>query len=235
MSRPALNPTIRPTTRATNESLIHRTIGLYRAKDNRRFLFSCHYIDLALKAPIFKYDATLVIFECGGNDQLVAFRKRQNSSKLAIVSYSSMAKQLLDPPDSGQLPLANRPTRLSPKQHENIQNCDDSIRIARISSGLRETFDIRCDRRLRNYTTEKMRSYSIATNSKVQQKTYEEFMMASKFAATPRASMPFRLIYRTLSAGAIPVVRSDGWVLPFQKELLLSERVCTSCTRTARQ
>jgi hypothetical protein len=51
--------------------------------------------------------------------------------------------------------------------------------------------------------------------------SFGDLLAGSKFAACPRGDNRFSYRFtEILSAGAIPVVHSDGWVLPFREELV---------------
>jgi Exostosin family len=57
--------------------------------------------------------------------------------------------------------------------------------------------------------------------------TYEELLQRSIFAAAPRGDNRFSYRFtEVLSAGAIPVVHSDDWVLPFRKEFVDWPKEC---------
>jgi Exostosin family len=58
--------------------------------------------------------------------------------------------------------------------------------------------------------------------------TYERLLQKSIFAAAPRGDDRFSYRFtKVLSAGAIPVVHSDDWVLPFRKELIDWPKECS--------
>lgn len=205
----------------------------------------CWYIPDQLEtSPLFgatagKHNNKLVVFECRGNGQKLPFRNEfVTSEQLALVTMSSHSTQMQLSVDQGLPPPANKPAVLTaPEMHE-IQTCASEAKRPYLLtfSGDYKRDDIRKELAKLDTTTKSQssRGRTATTNSShlvlvtdsahLRQHTkysYEQLMVQSKFVAAPRGDNPFSYRFtEALSAGAIPVLLSDEWVLPFRRELV---------------
>ena len=200
--------------------------------------------------------ARLFFFECRGMGVDSNFRtKGLLSPQLSIVSLSSGSGQLLAT-DMGQPPPAINPLRLSSSQRTAIQTTcendrdsdstgkgDDASLInerAILKTKLRPYFFSFIGSRRRTETRDRlfalhnldqgiliMQIPSFEEMFHPQQITDQQVMEGSIFAAAPRGDNLFSYRFtEVLSAGAIPVVHSDGWVLPFSHQLIDWAKEC---------
>lgn len=193
--------------------------------------------------------ARLFFFECRGMGVDAAFRTTDGeiSPQLSIVSLSSGPGQLLAA-DMGQPPPAINPLRLSSSQRTAIRTTcendrdstgkdDDATLIderAIMKTKLRPYFFSFIGSRRRTETRDRlfalhkldqgiliMQTQSFEELFHPQQITDQHVMEGSIFAAAPRGDNRFSYRFtEVLSAGAIPVIHSDGWVLPFSHQLI---------------
>lgn len=188
---------------------------------------ACHFIDQALAAPLFKKAPTarMFFFDCRGFGPDVNFRReRQKTPQLSIVSISSEPKQLLGASDMGQPPPAVNPIRLTYQERQEIrETCDQEKRKYLLSCVGAVRNDIRKNLfELHDEAKGVILMQSPHFKEKFgSQLSYRDVLQQSLFAATPRGDNRFSYRFtEVLSAGAIPVIHSDGWVLPFRRELI---------------
>jgi len=183
---------------------------------------TCSYIDRAVKHRLFQSaNATVVAFECRGDGPPAMYRKQQTRDlPLALVTVSSQREQLMDPPDQGLPPPAGKPVHLTAKQKSDIKNCKEGARH----------FLMTFAGNFRDKTRKKLKKLHNGKDVLILKRpqlteyingTFEDMLASSKFGAAPRGDNKFSYRFtEVLSAGAIPVVHSDGWVLPFRPELV---------------
>jgi hypothetical protein len=184
----------------------------------------CSDLDRALAARIFHtpgVKATLVVFDCKGNGQKIHFRhNRTKDSPLALVTTSSTPEQLKDP-DMGLPPAAIKPVELTLAQIDDIQTCKAETSRPHLLTFV-GNFRSKAREGLRQLNNDK--DVLIFHRNALQNHTngtFEDMLVMSKFAAAPRGDNLFSYRFtEILSAGAIPVIHADGWVLPFRKELV---------------
>jgi hypothetical protein len=191
----------------------------------------CRFMRLAVRTKFFKKafknktTATLVAFECRGDaGPRVQFRKRISKNwPLALVTISSKWEQLRNPPDmeQGLPPVAAKPVELTARQEQDIQECKEDARSFLLTFA--GNFRGRARKELIKLHDLK-KDVLIARREQLNRfwnGTFEEMLADSKFGAAPRGDNTFSYRFtEVLSAGAIPVVHADGWVLPFRPELV---------------
>jgi hypothetical protein len=187
-------------------------------------MLGCPYFDEVFKAPIFNtpgVKATLVVFDCAGNGQHPHVRNKYTKDKpMAMVSISSGPDQLRYP-DMGMPPPAVNPTVLTRTQIDDIATCQAEETRPYLLTFMGN---------YRHKTRQKMKDLAndkdvlILVRGGLEKHlngTFEDMLALSKFAAAPRGDNKFSYrLTEVLSGGAIPVIYSDGWVLPFRKELV---------------
>lgn len=208
----------------TNYDLDHNRAFVRKKRSRCYELSRCRYIQRALEARIFHtpgVKATLVVFDCRGDGQRPYFRHdKTKDSPLAMATMSSTLKQMKGS-DMGLAPAAPKPVQLTRAQISDIETCK-----AETSRSLFLTF-------VGNFRDKSRQKLKKLTNgedvlivhrnvlSKHFNGTFEQLLTNSKFGATPRGDNKFSYRFtEVLSAGAIPVVHANGWVLPFREELV---------------
>ncbi|CAB9510608.1 Exostosin-1 [Seminavis robusta] len=200
------------------------------AGDHPCFHFgSCKdYIKRVLQAPLFQQHnnttSTLVYIDCKSDGPETRVRKElfNSTTQLSVVSLDADIDQLVADADMGLPPPTVKPIILTNPAREAIRNsCQaESHRpyfLTFVGSGGRgprkELFKLHNGNDVILMEAHEFREQ---TNE-----TFASLLQKSVFAATPRGDN--RYSYRfteVLSAGGIPVVHSDGWVLPFNPKLV---------------
>jgi len=192
-------------------------------------LHFCQYIHGAVKTRLFRsgVNATLVVFECGGSGPAAQYMRNIDKEKIpmAFVTLSSSPNKMRDPPDQGLPPPAGKTAHLTQQQIKDIETCNEDSRPLLLSfvgnfrhTARQELFKIHNGKDVLVFPGGTGKKPSIPHYF---DGTYEELLASSKFAAAPRGDNRFSYRFtEALSAGAIPVVHADGWVLPFRKELV---------------
>jgi hypothetical protein len=184
----------------------------------------CGPIYRALKSRIFHttgVNATLVLFECGGNGPNEVFRRTTKEFPISMVTLSSERRQMHGL-DQGLPPPAVNPVLMTARQRQDIEECRENSRpnLIVFAGNLRD----KVRQALGNLHDEKKGVIIIHRNQLAKYlngTTFGQLLAGSKFAACPRGDNRFSYRFtEILSAGAIPVVHSDGWVLPFREELV---------------
>jgi len=214
---------------ASNRDLEFNRTFLAKRKNRCSKLSRCRAIKNALKHRIFHtagVKATLVLFECSGDGQSPLFRRKHTKDEpIALVTLSSTNRQLQNPPDQGLAPPAPKPVQLSAKLVEDIATCrTDSTENSTRPLLLTFAGNFRHKTRKKLSMLNNEKDVLILHRYKLKNffnGSFEEFLTHSKFAATPRGDNKFSYRFtEVLSAGTIPVVHADGWILPFRKELV---------------
>jgi hypothetical protein len=191
-------------------------------------ILHCHFMKSAVRTNFFEQalkkntTATLVAFECRGDGPPVHFRKEMAENwPLALVTISSKWEQLQNPPDMGLPPAAAKPVELTARQEQDMQECKEDARpfLLTFAGNFRDG-----TRRELKKLHDLKKGVLIARREELNRfwnGTFEEMLADSKFGAAPRGDNTFSYRFtEVLSAGAIPVVHADGWVLPFRPELV---------------
>lgn len=196
------------------------------------------YIQQVLESPIMlaeggSNDGHMIYIDCAGHwkwDERYPMTVRHvnlTTPQLSFVSQSVTYQKIREDSDMGLPPPAVHPIKLETDEINDIRTCqsedpnhryfyfsfighdrkDDSPRV--------ELFRLSNDRDILLMETE-------AFNQKYHGgHTFDAVTRRSRFSATPRGDCLFSYrFHEVLSAGAIPVVHADGWVLGFRKELV---------------
>lgn len=182
----------------------------------------------------------LILFEC---QFICGFPAQYKDCDADYVSIATISRSLDDYKPSvtnhqGMVPPPVHPVPLSPQEVDDIQSCRaESNRqilfsfIGRTSthpfrkaiSYLHNGQDIITDlHNVKEKGNHPMQQKLMETNNLTTQLDFYFYMMkSSKFGAVPRGDDLFSYRFsEVISGGAIPVIYSDGWMLPFRKELV---------------
>ncbi|CAB9514559.1 Exostosin-1 [Seminavis robusta] len=185
-----------------------------------------------LDSPLFQQvnASTLVYFNCGGSGPGRARKERFSSHKISVVSISAGPDMLNEDSDMGMPPPAIHPVVLSHKQRQSIINSCDSesdrnrpyllsfVGKHRKGSPRKELVQLHNGNDVISMRTP---VYVDAQKKGEFNETFPSLLRKSKFGAVPRGDNRFSYRFtEVLSGGAIPVVHSDGWILPFREELV---------------
>jgi len=232
----------------TNADLEHGRVALTAAtklKEPCRNLYACPFLDyLLLDAKLFqqaKHRAKLIYLDCS-NYQANHRDFRKNNpwtlSSLVLVPISATVDQLIpESGDQGLPPPAIHPLKLSARQELSLQSCrddmDEETRPYLLTftgvdrSGSPRQALVRLDQRQDPDLHLRLVPGIKGNQSAASLWSNQELLIKSSFAAAPRGDSPFSYRFaEILSAGAIPVIHSDGWVLPFHPKWLNWELEC---------
>jgi Exostosin family len=197
------------------------------------------FINKVLESQLFQTSptSTLIFIDCGAEGYFVnrfpaSLRQTiQPTHQLSFASISATYDMIGVDTDMGLPPPAVNPVVLSKVEEHDIESCQaDTLPNKR---NFLFTF-VGTDRAPGDHGTRKSLfqlnhidqgillmdppSFEQQFNGK---HTFSSVVRASKFAPAPRGDCMFSYRFtEVLSAGAIPVVHADGWVLPFRKELV---------------
>lgn len=186
-------------------------------------IINCHYITEALETVHRYPKALLVAPECRGWGPSKGYRAAVPSGQLALVSSSAHRDQLRLDVDQGLPPPNLNAVQLTEAQVAALESCVDVDRRPlllsfvgshRPGSPRKDLFQLNNDRDI-------LLLSKVDYRRKWSNLTYHDLLLQSQFAAAPRGDNLFSFRFtEVLSAGAIPVVHSDGWVLPLRPELV---------------
>lgn len=208
----------------------------------------CDYVQQVLALPVFQNGSThsrLIVFQQRSTciNQMIKGPDRNN---IVLVDSSTKPSLLNLGVDMGMPPLAPNPVLLEEHERESIASCqadlNQTIRPlllsfrgvpwpwAPVRSKLVELGYQRSDVYAFGQSAPKGKLHSThnqwiqVRNAKRLNKarySYRSLLTNAKFSAAPRGDQLYSYRFtEILSAGAIPVVYSDGWVLPYTKELV---------------
>jgi len=213
-----------------------------RAKDSHRVCCRhddiCGVIKSTLQSPIFSNNTNnkLIVPHTGKEDNSLHSTcpclrpDAPDRDKIVLVAISMRPSQMLLGTDMGLPPPPQKVAKLTQENMEAIQDCsadlNNTVRPFYFSfkgtnwkhAPVRgKLIELR-----RNQTGEYPLYIGDAPDALPPgSKTYEDVLTKSKFSAAPRGDMLFSYRFtEILAAGAIPVVYSDGWVLPFSRDLI---------------
>lgn len=186
------------------------------------FLDQCKYIMKALRTKVFTESTSskLIVFECRGFGPK-GYRVLNPKPSVALASISASQNQLLASIDQGLPPPPVEPVFLEASELANLATCQEQSRYYLMAfagklwadTPRESLFGLNNNKDVLMLTAEELR---LKFRTK-----YRNLLVHSKFVAAPRGDNLFSYRFsEILSAGAIPVVLSDGWVLPFRPELI---------------
>jgi Exostosin family len=219
-----------------------------RFQDPCVYLPSCPALKEALRTNLFADShgsssmATLVYVECRGYGQPTWYRRRRNrttattsssndfgglsfdDSRIAMVALSSSSDQLDPTVDQGLAPPTVSQIVLTEDQIHAIGNCDAETqrRLFLVFVGQDRDPSPRHDIfGLHNGSAGILSMETSTFQQRYPNGDGNSLLTHALFAAAPRGHNLFSYRFaEVLSAGSIPVVHSDHWVLPFRTELV---------------
>jgi hypothetical protein len=209
----------------------------------------CPVIDYVLQSPLFRRGATsnntndahLVLFDCrpyGPSSCLSRQDNPQLDHRVSLVSLSaSSAKkhhQLSGDLDLGLPPPAVTKIQLTPAQEQRIASCRSSDNYDRpylltfvgsfrgpVRPKLQDLDNGKDVLILDNLDRLNNSNVVLTRESSSGGGRYQQLLEESQFAAVPRGDNLYSYRFtEVLSAGAIPVILADDWILPFCPELV---------------
>jgi hypothetical protein len=168
-----------------------------------------------------------VFFDCKGNSNPPAHRQQLSTNQLALVSISASPEQLNLRVDQGLPAPAVTKVSLNDGEIRDIETCQaESVRsyfftfVGSIRNQARADL-IKLHDPSNGVISLSVGAYKKQLNRDKFSVNFTEMLRSSVFAAAPIGDNRFSYRFtEVLSAGAIPVVHSDGWILPFRPELV---------------
>jgi hypothetical protein len=188
-------------------------------------------IQRVLKSPLFrrfKKLARLVYVECVDSAPL-SVRQQFDSDQFSLVSITASKEQHDLKVDQGLPPPAVAKIELADEEVREIESCRAEATSNRpylfsfvgsvFNQARRDLVDLHDP--ASGVVSLRIPDFQDKRESGELSVTFSELLRHSAFAAAPIGDNLFSYRFtEVLSAGAIPVVHSDGWVLPFRQELV---------------
>jgi Exostosin family len=206
---------------------------------------TCHIIDRVLDSPLFRQDgAVLIIFDCGTNGPpRWSCLNRETNPKLNQLSVSIVSQSAPDrigiqgALDLGLPPPAIHPVPLTSSQQHDISSCQGNQHQrpffftftgnfrSSVRRDLQQLHDPSNGIIVQHHFAGSSNTSSIGRGVHNQfanvNGSYTTLLSQSEFAGVPRGDNLYSYRFtEVMSGGGIPVVYSDGWVLPFSKVLI---------------
>jgi len=193
----------------------------------------CEAIQTALQSPALRAaDSRLVMLACGHTSFKIEHCIAANNSKL-VVAHLSAHKDEARPQDIGIAPLPMKSVDLTAVELHDIENCQNRNRTHFFSFTGRQRVPfleftkyfesvnkIEDDVFVKFHRKHYDKSNKIPASDQATD-MYYRLLRNSVFAGSPRGDCLFSFRFsEILSAGTIPVVYADGWVLPFTKDIV---------------
>lgn len=194
---------------------------------------SCEYIKRAISSPALSQshsDSRLILIDCCGVEK---FRLRSACGRYlihhdkVIVAYYSVEKSSARPLyDVGLSPPAIKPINLTTVERNEISSCQERKYLFSFQG--RRGFGRENLQKFANETDMYIRVYDERDSYKSDIRTdgtdsnnFKGIMKQSTFAGAPRGDLLFSYRFsEIMSAGAIPVVYADNWLLPFNEHII---------------
>ncbi|KAL3786544.1 hypothetical protein HJC23_006794 [Cyclotella cryptica] len=206
---------------SVNAEKNHSTSGSW----NSVLSSSCQFIRQAVQSPALLANpySKLVLLDCSGKRSThlrqVCFESFINSTKQAIIAYTSISREDASKVDIGLPPPAIKPVRLTSEERVSIKECKKRKYIFSFQGqrnyGRGQMAFLTGDDVYINLIDQEKYAKDITVGGGDSMK-YTSIMKQSMFAASPRGDELFSYRFaEVLSAGAVPVVYADGWLPPF--------------------
>lgn len=183
-------------------------------------------------------NAYVVVFECGGNGpKPPGLQRATRHPQLILASLSATPSQLSLPLDQGLPPPAIAHVQLTEEEKNAIKNADCAAATGNTQPESKRPILVSFMGNYRYKVRKKLKQlfhngkdvmlpipeeYRLSLNeSMTQREAYERLLRQSRFGFVLRGDNRFSYRFsEVLSAGAIPVVLSDDWVLPFSRAVV---------------
>lgn len=192
---------------------------------------TCPAIRRVLESPLFRRHPNLtklLFFDCRGNSMTPDQRQQLLSKQFAVMSYSAGIDQHDPSVDQGLPPPAVTKIVLTEAELRDIETCDAENNRTHLFSFVGSV------RNAPRAELVKLHDPSIGVvaqtphayrkdldSGAATSADFADLLRQSLFAGAPIGDNRFSYRFaEVLAAGAIPVVHSDGWVLPFRPELV---------------
>jgi hypothetical protein len=160
---------------------------------------------------------------------------RRGGDKVVVVAQSAKPSHSIPGVDLGLPPPAVKPAHLSQQEINAIQSCKADVIGSTEASNSSFERPILLSHKATNWGANPVRhaitrlktgrsdvvTLDTRENFPMEGMTYESMLVESKFAAVTSGDCLFSFRFsEVLSAGAIPVIYANGWVLPFSRDLI---------------
>ena len=178
----------------------------------------CSVPQQALRQPIFSSpNVIMVLLDCSGTGMRYCCLNDRDTTKTSVVSISATTA-MQSTYDFGLPPPAMNLVQMTKKEIHDVVTCKEESRpLLYTFAGAFGRGNLRDKLRpLHNG-----RDVLIVDNTRDLKLPYDQFLLKSKFAATPKGDDLFSYRFtEVMSAGAIPVIHADDWALPFSSKLI---------------
>ncbi|KAL3823050.1 hypothetical protein ACHAXA_005238 [Cyclostephanos tholiformis] len=207
---------------------------------------ACDFIERALTSPAMaSSDSRLVVLSCFPETPMKCmasegdgYRNRSIFNKLVVVHQTAHKTEGVARNDMGIPPLSVKPVVLNATERDDITNCrlgngtrpylfsfKGRPRFAEFEEyfgPLHGTQGIYATFGSDHYTNDETNvSYSPNRKQINSNDTYMNLLRSSHFSGSPRGDCLYSYRFsEVLSAGAIPVVYADGWILPYTSDVV---------------
>lgn len=164
----------------------------------------------------------LVVYNCRGLGPGAVFRKSVTSMQLSLVAESMPEAHALPEVDQGLAPGALNVVKLRPDELEAVNSCNDTDRPFLVTFvGMNRPGP----RTAMLHNMSNGRDVIFMDKGSYQEKyfflSFQETLKKSMFGATPKGDNLYSYRFtEVLSAGSIPVIHADGWLMPFHRALI---------------
>jgi hypothetical protein len=189
-----------------------------RSTELHRWSCCCNVPQEALRQPIFSSPKViLVLLDCSGMGMRYCCLDQRDTSKTSVVSISATTAMQSEY-DLGLPPPAMNLLNLTQSEIQDIEMCKEESRpLLYTFAGAFGRGNLR-DKLKPLHNGQDVLMVENTRNVKL---SYDQFLLKSKFAATPKGDNLFSYRFaEAMSAGAIPVVHADDWALPFSSKLI---------------
>ena len=204
----------------------------------------CELIERALSSPAMNAPSSrLVVMSCfpGHPECLMnythnGYRNRTIFDKLVVAHQTSHIINGVAKNDMGIPPLPIKPVVLNNSEREDIANCRGNVtrplifffkgrgRFQQFNEywePLHGTPGVYANFGSDHYTNDETIVAYSHNRTQFGNDTYMNLLRSSRFAGAPRGDCLYSYRFsEVLSAGAIPVVYADGWILPYTKDIV---------------
>ena len=146
--------------------------------------------------------------------------RHPSSVRVVVASVSAHFSQLRPGQDLSLPPLAANPVALTPEERDSLSDCSARPFLVTFIGNTRS--EVRKSLvKLHDGKTLWLMNKNVRVKG---EPTYRSSLATARFGAVPRGDNLFSYrLAEVMSAGAVPVVLSDGWVIPFAEVVNVTE------------